>query len=114
MGDKASEKTCYTCGGSGLVHKGQPAAPQGKGGCFIATAAYDSAFAPEVVLLRQFRDDVLLTSALGRFLVQGYYAVSPHIAKPIARIPLLKTTVRKRLLDPIVRLLTSRIGRNAS
>jgi hypothetical protein len=48
--------------------------------CFIATAAYGSTHEPSVVLLRSFRDRVLMRSRLGRALVIGYYAVSPGLA----------------------------------
>ncbi len=40
-----------------------------KGGCFIATAIYDSYEAPEVVVLRKFRDSYLLKSSFGQSIV---------------------------------------------
>ncbi|HXG64847.1 MAG TPA: CFI-box-CTERM domain-containing protein [Blastocatellia bacterium] len=48
-----------------------------KSGCFIATAAYGSAFAPEVLIFRQFRDEILLNSTKGRAFITFYYAISP-------------------------------------
>lgn len=41
-------------------------------GCFIATAVYWNADHQDVRLLREFRDEVLLPSALGRSLVSSY------------------------------------------
>ena len=75
------------------------------GGCFIATAAYGSAFAPEVIVFRRFRDDMLLRSKLGSYFVDIYYVLSPSVASLIAGSELLKQIVRKLLLAPLMRLL---------
>lgn len=72
-------------------------------GCFIATAAYGTSSAPEVQLLRAWRDDRLLSSRLGEHLVRFYYRLSPPIARAVAQSRTLKATVRLALL-PLLRI----------
>lgn len=69
--------------------------------CFIATAAYDSPDNSSVMLLRRFRDEILLTNAPGRSFVNFYYKVSPPIAEFISNHDLLKFIVRL-CLTPVV------------
>jgi hypothetical protein len=69
--------------------------------CFIATAAYGSTMAADVVALRVFRDRYLLTNPLGKAFVSVYYTVSPPIAGFIAKHESLRTLTRITLL-PVV------------
>jgi hypothetical protein len=66
----------------------------GGGGCFIATAAYGSPDAGDVLIFRQFRDKHLLTNPAGRLFVRAYYRFSPPMADFIARHESLRTAVR--------------------
>ena len=70
--------------------------------CFIATAAYGTPVAEEIQILREFRDEYLLTNPLGQALVDLYYRVSPPIAKFITEHPVLKPIVRVGLLPAVV------------
>jgi len=73
----------------------------GAGGCFIATAAYGTPMAEEIEILRQFRDEYLLTSPVGKALVEFYYRVSPPIAEFITEHPSLKPIVRAGLVPAV-------------
>ncbi len=70
----------------------------GGGGCFIATAAYGTPSAAEVGSLRAFRDNYLLTNAVGRAFVATYYALSPPFANAIRPHPFLRKLVRAGLV----------------
>lgn len=78
--------------------------PQKKEGCYIATAVYGSYDAPEVMVLRRFRDDTLRKSALGRWFIRVYYRLSPAVAKKLRKAKRVNGVVRK-CLDRWVRYL---------
>lgn len=88
------ERTTDDGGGSG----------PGEGGlCFIATAAYGSPSHYYVKVLRDFRDEYLMSSKLGRRFVRLYYKYSPRVARYIQKHSVLKVVVRIHLL-PLVAL----------
>jgi hypothetical protein len=70
-------------------------------GCFIATAAYGTPMAKEIQVLRDFRDEYLLTNPAGQALVDLYYRVSPPMAEFITEHPSLKPIVRTGLLPAV-------------
>jgi len=70
--------------------------------CFIATAAYGTYLDPQVQILRQFRDEYLLTNPVGERLVSLYYEYSPPVADFIDGHPDLKPVIRAALLPAVV------------
>ncbi|NIR25854.1 MAG: hypothetical protein GWN77_02600, partial [Gammaproteobacteria bacterium] len=77
-----------------------PSATNG-GFCFIATAAYGTPMAGEIQILREFRDEYLLTSPIGQAFVDFYYRVSPPIAEFITEHAILKPVVRAGLVPAV-------------
>jgi hypothetical protein len=69
-------------------------AQDGKGRCFIATSAFSSDLAPEVIILQNFRDDFLLKSEVGTCFVNLYYKASPPLARFLDKTVLFKPLVR--------------------
>lgn len=65
--------------------------------CFIATAAFGSAMAPEVESFRKFRNRYLLSNSAGRMFVKFYYKHSPAYAHMIAENETMRTLVRGSL-----------------
>lgn len=72
----------------------------GSGGynCFVASVAYGSGDYPAVRVLRQFRDEILAKSAVGRKFIELYYNIGPDLAASFQSSGALKTLVRGLLL----------------
>lgn len=70
--------------------------------CFIATAAYGTPMHEDINVLRDFRDEYLMTSAVGRVFVKVYYTTSPPIADVIREHKWLRAVVREGIIEPLV------------
>ena len=68
------------------------------GGCLIATAAFGSELAPQVQMLREIRDNIVLNTASGSAFMasfnQFYYSFSPTIADWERENPAFKEAVK--------------------
>lgn len=73
-----------------------------KGGCFVATACFKNYDAPEVMILRNFRDNYLLTKKIGKCFVILYYCISPSFSRFLLRHYYLKLFIKNILLKPII------------
>lgn len=69
----------------------------GGGGCFVATAVYGDAQAPEVRRFRRVRDLYLMPTRGGRLVTGAYYAFGPDAAEIVSRSPRLRDAVRRGL-----------------
>lgn len=64
--------------------------------CFIATEIFGPD-AEETNSLREWRDESLETSPIGKLAVEAYYATSPEIVKLLKRYPALRGPVKSGL-----------------
>jgi len=86
------------------IPKGAKLLKNAGGGCYIATCVYGSYDAPEVLCLRQFRDEVLASSIFGRLFIALYYFFSPPIAERLKKMQRTNVFVRKTLDKAVERL----------
>ncbi len=89
----------------GVIPQKEAPAPQSDGGgCYIATAVYGSYDAPEVLVLRSFRDQVLQKHWLGRCFIKVYYFFSPPVAERLKKARRINGLVRAALDRFVARL----------
>lgn len=67
------------------------------GGCFIATMAYGDYDHPQVMILRQFRDNVLNKSMLGKWFIKNYYHYSLKLVEKLKNKKALNSIIREIL-----------------
>ncbi|MEG4488072.1 CFI-box-CTERM domain-containing protein [Microcoleus sp. D2_18a_B4] len=95
-GDCGDIPDCGDCGGC------EPSC-----GCFIATAVYGSYDAPQVVSLRRFRDEKLMSYSIGRLFIAAYYQLSPPLAQWLKNSPHFAKPVRQ-ILDRLIFILDNK------
>lgn len=87
---------------------GHPAPKKKTGGCYIATVCYGNEFAPEVLTLKVYRDEILSKSFFGRTFIKVYYAISPSIARHLQNRNRINNFLRINILDKIVNKINKR------
>ena len=77
--------------------------------CLIATASYGSEMAPQVQMLREVRDNILLSTYSGALFMNGfnsvYYSFSPQVAQLENENPVFKEAV-KTFITPMISTLS--------
>lgn len=73
-----------------------------KGSCYIATLCYGDTLAPEVILLRRYRDQVLNKYFLGKAFVAFYYFVSPTLSHFLRHRRHTTAFIKNKILDKII------------
>jgi len=95
----------YTIGITATNYLGVEVAKSNGGGCLIATAAFGSELAPQVQLLREIRDGIVLQTKSGSIFMTGfnqfYYSFSPAVADYERENTTFKETV-KLILTPLL------------
>jgi hypothetical protein len=71
-------------------------------GCYIATMAYGNYDHPQVMELRNFRDQFLSKSMLGRSFIRFYYKYSPILVEKLRDKPKANKVIRT-LLDKLIK-----------
>jgi len=81
----------------------------GDGGCLIATATYGTELSPQVQILREMRDNIVLRTSSGTTFMDNfnaiYYSFSPTVADWERQYPLFKESV-KLVLTPMISTLS--------
>ena len=67
------------------------------GGCYIATMVYGDYEHPQVLVLREFRDNFLAQFLLGRLFIRFYYKFSPGWVKSLEHNKMINKSIKKAL-----------------
>lgn len=78
--------------------------PSGRSSCYIATMAYGSSEHRNVLILREFRDNILLKSYLGTKFTEAYYKISPLLVKKLHKHKTTNQLIRF-FLDFVIKLI---------
>lgn len=96
--DRFSYKPLYSSSNysSSSTHYSNSSGKKGEG-CYIATMAYGDYGHPQVMVLRQYRDNVLKKSLVGRLFISFYYKVSPTLVRVLSGHKRINDYIRQRL-----------------
>lgn len=83
---------------NGTKSQVESAIKESSDGCYIATMAYGDYDHPRVLILREYRDEVLSSNMFGRLFIKFYYSTSPYLVMLLKNQKVINSVIRK-LLD---------------
>ena len=89
----------------GMESEIERAVQKSSSGCYIATMAYGDYNHPQVVILREYRDQVLSKYIFGRLFIKIYYGTSPYLVKYLSGRDSVHFFIRK-LIDQWIKAKT--------
>jgi hypothetical protein len=90
---------------TGSGNSGNSGGSGSNSGCYVATMVYGSYDAPEVMVLRRFRDNTLSNSKAGRAFIRWYYSWSPGFVAKYHHLSWLHSII-KVVLNRLVKFLS--------
>jgi hypothetical protein len=72
------------------------------GSCYIATLCYEDFYADEVCSFRDFRDNTLSRTKMGRLFIVKYYYYAPKLTLLLKNQKLLNKVIKYLILDPLL------------
>jgi len=75
------------------------------GSCYIATLCYDDFYADEVCSFRDFRDETLIKSKLGRLFIAKYYHFTPKLTDKLENHKTLNRAIKHLILNPLLTII---------
>ncbi|MFA7273426.1 MAG: CFI-box-CTERM domain-containing protein [Crocinitomicaceae bacterium] len=94
---------CKSCYGRGKRFQKEMLGEENNSKCYVATMCYGDINAPQVILLRKHRDEVMLKKVSGKALVWIYYRISPSFVRIMKDKPKINGFIKSNILDRIVR-----------
>ena len=73
-------------------------------GCYIATMVYGDYDHPQVIILKQFRDEVLDKSVVGKSFIKIYYHYSPKLVEKLKNKRIINAIILK-ILNKFIKLI---------
>lgn len=75
------------------------------GSCYIATLCYDDFYADEVCSFRDFRDETLSKTKLGRQFIAQYYHFAPKLTKKLENFKTVNKIIKHIILNPLLTII---------